>query len=195
MKALTKIVAGGVAAAALFSAAPAAAQYYPGPYGYGNGGNVVGQVINQVLGGGYGSYGGGYGGNSQALVGQCVTAVQARLSGNNGYGAYGGYAPYGVYNGYAGGGARVLDISRVEQRSGGGLTIRGVANSGRAAGYGYNTNAVDLTFKCKTDYRGYITDIDVDRARVNYGSNYNQYNQYNQYDPNDPYAAYGYRRY
>ena len=192
MKALTKIAAGGVAAAALFSAAPAAAQYYPSPYGYGNGGNVVGQVINQVLGGGYGGYG-GYGGNSQMLVGQCVSAVQARLNGNNGYGAYGGYAPYGGYTGY-GGGARVLGISRIEQRSGGGLTIRGVANSGTAAGYGYNTNAVDLTFKCKTDYRGYITDIDVDRARVNYGSNY-QYNPYNQYNSNDPYAAYGYRRY
>ena len=188
MMALTKIVAGGVAAAALFSAAPAAAQYYPGPYGYGGGGNVVGQVINQVLGGGYGGYG-GYGVNSQAVIGQCVNAVQARLNSNYGYG---GYAPYGGY-GYAGG-ARVLGISRLEPRSGGGLTVRGVANSGRTAGYGYNSNEVDLTFKCKTDYRGFIVDVDVDRAQSAYG-NYNPYNGYNSYNQYDPYAAYGYRRY
>jgi hypothetical protein len=147
MKILTKIAAGGVVAAALFAAAPAAAQYYPSPYGYNNyGGNVVGQVLNQVLGGGaYGGYNGyngygSYGVNSQAAVGQCVNAVQARLNGGNNY----GYSQYGGYNGYGGG--RVLGISRVESRSNGGLTIRGVANSGYAAGYGYNTNAVDLTF-------------------------------------------------
>jgi len=201
MKAITKILAGGVAIAAFALAAPAAAQYYPGygsPYGYGYpgyGGNVVGQVINQVLGGGYGYNGYGYGGaaNSQAAVSQCVSAVQARL--NGGYGA--GYGGYG-YNGYAspyGGGygqARVLGISRVEPRSNGGLTVRGVANSGRYAGaYGYNGQSqVDLTFKCKTDYRGFVTDVDVDRAQSNYGyGNYTPYN--NGYD----YSQYGYRRY
>src|SRR4051812_13707198 len=122
MKALTKILAGGVSAVALFSAAPASAQYYPGNpygYGYGNNGGVVGQVINQVLGGGYGGYGNyGYGANSQVVVNQCVSAVQARLSGYGGYGGgYGGYTPYNN-------GGRVLGISRVEPRSGGGLTIR-----------------------------------------------------------------------
>ena len=46
MKAITKVLAGGVVAAALFSAAPAAAQDYPDPYGYGygSGANGVGQV-------------------------------------------------------------------------------------------------------------------------------------------------------
>ena len=44
MKVLMKILAGGVVAAALFTAAPAAAQYYPGypyggGYGYGYGSN------------------------------------------------------------------------------------------------------------------------------------------------------------
>ena len=191
MKALTKVLAGGVVATALFAAAPAAAQYYPG---YGYGGNVVGQVISQVLGGGYGAggYGSGYGyngygygANSQMAVSQCSNAVQARLGGNYGYNNGYGYNGYG--NGYAQG--RVLGISRVEQRSNGGLTIRGVATSGRyGAAYGYNGQApVDLTFKCKTDYRGFITDVDIDRAQNAYG--YNQYNQY------DPYAAYGYRRY
>jgi hypothetical protein len=194
MKALVKILAGGVAAAALFSAAPAAAQYYPGYPGYGYGGNVVGQVLSQVLGGygGYGYNGYGYGGgvNSQAAVGQCVNAVQARL--NGGYAGY-GYNPYGYSGGY--GGARVLGISRVEPRSAGGLTIRGVANSGRA-GYAYNNDAVDLTFKCKTDYRGFITSVSVDRAQPAYGyNNYTPYGSYGTTNPYNPYEAYGYRRY
>lgn len=199
MKALTKILAGGVVAAALFTAAPAAAQYYPGygqPYGYGQPGygqqygygNPVGQVLNQVLGGGY-----GYGANSQVAVGQCVNAVQARMMGgyNNygGGGAYSGYSYYPYANSYPGG--RVLGISRVEQRSGGGLTIRGVASSGRNSDYGYGgQQRPDLTFKCKSDYRGYITDVDIDRARSTYGTNYSPYTPYNQ-----DYSQYGYRRY
>jgi hypothetical protein len=197
MMAITKFLAGGVAIAALASAAPAAAQYYPGygsPYGYGypgyGGGNTVGQVINQVLGGGYGYNGYGYNGagNSQAAVSQCVGAVQARLSG----GGYGGYGYNGYGNNGAYGGGRVLGISRVEPRSNGGLTVRGVANSGRYAGaYGYNGQSqVDLTFKCKTDYRGFVTSVDLQRAQSNYGYNYQPYSN-NGYD----YSQYGYRRY
>ena len=194
MKALKFVIAGSVAAAALMSAAPAAAQYYPGYPGYGyGGGNVVGQVLNQVLGGGYGGYGGygyGQGVNQQAVVNQCAAAVQQRLSG----GGY-GYAPYGYNNGYNGyGNARVLGISRVEPRSNGGLTVRGVASSGMNAGYGYGYNGqgqVDLTWKCKADYRGFISDIDIDRANRTSGYNY----QYQQYQPYNPYAQYGYRRY
>ena len=194
MMAVTKILAGGVVAAALLGAAPAAAQYYPGygypGYGYGYGGNVVGQVINQVMGGGYGYN--GYAGNSQVAINQCVAAVQQRLSGGYGnlpgYGSYSGYSYYPYQNAYPGG--RVLGISRVEQRSGGGLTVRGVASSGRyGVGYG-GQQQPDLTFKCKSDYRGYITDIDVERARSNYGYNYTPYSSYG----ND-YSQYGYRRY
>jgi hypothetical protein len=184
MKAITKFLAGGVAIAALASAAPAAAQYYPG-YGNPYGGNVVGQVLGQVLGGGYGYNGYGNSGvNSQAAVNQCASAVQARLGGGNyGYG----------YNAYAGGGARVLGISRVEPRNNGGLTVRGVATSGRYAGYANGAQApVDLTWKCKVDYRGYVSDIDVNRTQANYGGyNYNNVPYGNGYD----YSQYGYRRY
>ncbi len=184
MKAITKVLAGGVVAAALLSAAPAAAQYYPQPYGYGynNGANVIGQVLNQVLGGGNYGYqqGYGYGANSQVAVNQCVNAVQARLSRS--------YAGYGYGYGNAYGGARVLGISRVEPRSNGGLTVRGVASTGVQAGYGYNGQAVpDMTFRCRVDYRGYVSDVDLDRTSVNYG-----YNQ--PYQPYD-YSQYGYRRY
>src|SRR6476660_10600039 len=139
MRAITKILAGSVAIAAVAAAAPASAQYYQGsPYsGYGNayGGNVIGQVLNGVLGNGYGNYGA----NSQVAVNQCAAAVQQRLNGGYGYNGYGNNS-YGYSNG-----ARVLGISRVEPRSNGELLVRGVANSGRYA-YGYNGQGqIDLT--------------------------------------------------
>jgi hypothetical protein len=187
MKALKFILAGGVGAVALATAAPAAAQYYPG-YGYGGGG--IAQVINQVFGGGYGYNGYGYNQyNQQAAVNQCAAAVQQRLNGG-----YGGYGAYAYNNGYGGG--RVLGISRVEPRSGGGLTVRGVATSGRYGNVGYAGQApIDLTWRCKTDYRGFIADIDVNLAERNYGGNYNyNYNYQQPYSPYD-YSQYGYRRY
>ena len=46
MKAITKVLAGGVAIAALASTAPAAAQYYPG---YGNGYGGVGPLVTAVF--------------------------------------------------------------------------------------------------------------------------------------------------
>jgi hypothetical protein len=175
MRMTDKIWAAG---AALAAAAPAAAQYYPGyrngyPYPYG--GNV-GQMVNNVLGGGFGA-------NSQLAVNQCAAGVQQRLSGypSNGYDGYGN-----------GGGARVLGISRVEQRGNGSLTVRGVASSGRYAGYGYGAQApIDLTWACRADYRGFISDISIDRAQGNYG--YNGSNSYTPY--NYDYSQYGYRRY
>ena len=105
MKAVTKFLAGGVAIAALASAAPAAAQYYPVTVsrtatvtGYG-GGNVVGQVINQVLGGGYGYNGYGYSAATARPRSASASArSRQRLSG--GYGSYGGYGYSGYgYNG------------------------------------------------------------------------------------------------
>jgi hypothetical protein len=186
----TKFLVGAAAVAAFACAAPAAAQYYPGygypGYGYGGGGNVIGQVLNDVLGNGYGNYGA----NSQVAVNQCAAAVQSRLSGYNGYSGYG-------YNGYANSGARVLGISRVEQRSNGELVVRGVANSGRYAAYGYNgynsQGEVDLTWKCRVDYRGFVRDIDINRAQPAYG--YGNTGTYTPYNNGYDYSQYGYRRY
>ena len=49
MKAVKIVLAGGVAAAALATAAPAAAQYYPGTgYGYGQSGGI-GQILDVIL--------------------------------------------------------------------------------------------------------------------------------------------------
>ena len=174
MLALTKILAGGVGLAALASAAPAAAQYYPGPgYGYNN--NVVGQVLGQILNPYGQGYGYNYGGNDRYLIDRCAGAVQQRINSR-----YGGYQPYGQqygyggygYNNYGYGGARVLGISRVE-RGNRGLRVRGVATAGTTAGYGYGNpygynQAGEFTFKCNVDYRGRITDIDLDRNRYAY---------------------------
>ena len=154
-----KLLAGaaGLAAAVGF-ATPAAAQYYPG-YGYGNGGGVVGAIINGVIGGGqYGGYGyGNYGGNDRFAVDQCSRAVEARLGGGYGYGS----------NNY-GGRARVVGITAVERRNSG-LRVRGVATSG-GRGYGYNN--AHIGFSCKVDYRGRITDLDLDLNSYGY-NNYN----------------------
>lgn len=167
MMAITKFLAGGAAIAALASAAPAAAQYYPG-YGYGN-----------PYGGAVGGY--GYGINSQAVVNQCANAVQARLNGS-GYG-YGGYGYGGGY-----GAGRVLGISQVSPRNDGGITVRGVAASGRYAGYGYAPQSPDLTWRCRTDFRGFIREVTINRAEPGYGYGYTPYNGYD-------YSQYGYRRY
>jgi hypothetical protein len=105
MTAIIKLLAVGAVTAALASAAPASAQYYPG-YGYGNP---------------YGGYGYGYRVNNQVVVSQCVSAVEARLV-RNAYRGYGGY-----------GGARVLGVSRLEPRGDGGIRVRGVATSGSGA--------------------------------------------------------------
>ena len=196
MKAISLILAGGVGLAALASAAPAAAQYYPGypggGYGYPGYGNnnVVGQVLGQILGYGqypYGNYGyQQYGGQSMA-VDQCARAVEARLGGYNGYYGYGnmpyggGYGnayggQYGYNNGYARPGGRVLGVTRVEGKSYG-LKVRGVASSGyqgyegygrRGYGnYGYNAGA-DLSWSCEVRHDGRIRDIDVNRRSANW---------------------------
>ncbi|HYX47095.1 MAG TPA: hypothetical protein VE820_09785, partial [Sphingomicrobium sp.] len=94
-------------------------------------------------------------------------------------------------DGYAYGGGRVLGISHIEAGYGGGLTVRGVAASGRAAGYGYAQNSPDLVWRCTTDFRGGIVDIDVNAARPSYGG----YDNYNYTPWSQDYSQYGYYRY
>ena len=174
MKALTKVLAGSAVIAAMAAAAPAAAQYYPyGGYG-------AQPVPAPGYGYGYGNPGANYGVNQQAVISQCTTAVQQRLGG---YGYGSGYSAYGA--------GRVLGISRVEPRGDGGLQVSGVASSGAYGGY---SDQPDLTFRCRTDYRGVITWVDVKRAQ-------RAYRPYNDapYSNPSPYGnntgPYGYSRY
>ena len=169
-------------AAAVGVATPAAAQYYPSPYGYGNQG-VLGTIINQVFGYGrypYGNYGYNQGYNNQGYaIDQCARAVEARLNrgtyGNWGYQGWNGYNGYNQgygYNGYNNGyGGRVLGITRVDRKSYG-LKVHGVASSGYQGyngygrggygSYGYNAGA-DLSWNCEVRHDGRIRDIDVAR--------------------------------
>ena len=182
MKAISKTIFGGAAIAALVSAAPAAAQYYPNQgygnqgyqQGYGNNNNVVGNILNSILGGQ------NYRQNDRYAIDMCVRATEANLNGyqggygNQGYGRYGGYGSNGYNQGYAG--ARVTRVTNVERRPNG-LKIYGLATTCGRQGYGnqgygnqgYGNqgfgNRNNLQFNCKVNFRGQVTDVDIDRRR------------------------------
>ena len=175
MKVLNKLMIGAAGIAAIGVAAPASAQYYPGYGQYGYAPNIIGQVLQQILNP-YGQFGySGYGRvNPQTAVNRCTAAVQQRLA----YSSRAGYSPYGYSRyGYANtaSNARILGITRVDQRSSTTLRVRGLATSGMNYGaYGYGAygalgysyaQPADLSFKCDVDYRGYIRDIDINRRR------------------------------
>ena len=149
MKAVSKILTGAAAVAAisLGVAAPAAAQYYPGYGGYGGGGLgdvITGAVLNSILRGGN-----PYGGNpyygrpdynlERAAVQQCAAATEQRLNGRYAGGpVYGGQ--YGSYNPYAynqGTVYRVAQIDRVNRTRNGNMRVYGVAtNAAYQGNYG-----------------------------------------------------------
>jgi len=178
-------------AAALTIASPTAAQQ-PYPYANPNSG-VVGAIINSVTGGAYGQYPQGNYGHGQtsqrAAVGMCAAAAEQRINGNYrgqpGYSYNNGYANNGYQQGYANGyngqEARVLGITNVDRRNNGSLKVSGVANSGRGYGFnnqGYNNGhngqnayanqAADLSFNCKVNARGQVTDVNINRNQVAY---------------------------
>jgi len=162
MRMIKTFLIGGAGLAALATAAPSTAQYYP--YGY-----------SQPYG--YNSYGYGYsayGMNTSALAQQCTAAVQNRLYYRNTSGVGGIIGS--ILGLSSGSNARVLSVTRVTPTTTG-VRVRGLASSGRyayngyspygvgaygALGYGYN-QAADLSFKCDMDARGYIRDIDINR--------------------------------
>jgi len=177
MKPFTKLLAGCGVMLATGIAAPAAAQYYPGYGAYAGGGYGAYQQPGYPGAGYGGGYAGAYGPDRQVAINQCASAAQARL---------GGY-----------GGGRVLGISEVSPRLDGGMTVRGVASSGGYANaYGYGAEPrVDLTWRCRTDIRGYIRDVTINSGNAGYGNGY-RYGTNNAYSPyaND-YSQFGYRRY
>ena len=152
---MMKLLAGAAGVAALASAAPAAAQYYPGysqgaPYGY-----AYGYQAN----------------NTQALANACSAAVQQRLAYRSSRRDSGDIlgALFGINTRTQG---RVLNVTQVNPNRNM-VRVRGLATSGRqmaynpygagaygAYGYGYQP---DLSFKCDIDYRGVVRDIDINR--------------------------------
>ncbi len=117
---------------------------------------------------------------------------------NNGYGYQNGYRQQGYgYQNQSGG--RVLGITSVQRRSNGGLNVRGVATSGAYGqqGYGYQNGygqrgygqqgygqqgyghhsygangQADLSFNCKVNSRGQVTDVRIARDNVRYSRGY-----------------------
>jgi len=168
MKLMFKMMAGGAGLAAMAAAAPAAAQYYP--YGYSNGySNPYGYSHSY----GYASPYGAYAVKTSAATQQCTAAVQSRLYNRTSLGSILGSLVGIPTTSYG----RVLSVTQVTPRSYGGLTIRGLASSGRMAynnygpygmgaygalGYNY-ANSADLSFKCSVDASGYVRDVDINR--------------------------------
>ena len=160
--------------------------YYPQQqYGYGNQG-TMGQIIDQLLGNRYNV-------TDRAAVSRCASvAVQQAQARYTPYGYDQGYPGQGYPGqGYAYSqryhSIRVTAITSVERRSNG-LRIRGLLDSGRNGygngyGYGYGNQGYpgqgypnqgygaqgyaygDLTFRCTVDYRGYVSDVKIDRNR------------------------------
>lgn len=160
MKAVSKILTGAAAVAAITvgAAAPAAAQYYPGGgyggYGGGVGDVITGAILNSILRGGNPYGGNPYYGTSnydleRSAVQQCAAAAEQRINGRYA-GNYGGYNQgYGGYNqgyGYNQAGAyRVAQIDRVNRTRNGNMRVYGLATNaayqGNYGGYyggGYN---------------------------------------------------------
>lgn len=148
--------------AALSAAAPAAAQY-ASPYGY----SPYGYASP------YGSqYGYGYNNTAQVAAQQCSAAVQNRLARRSVSGISGILGA--VLGANTGSSARVLSVTQVVPRRSS-VRVHGLASSGANYGYGpYGAGAYgamgysyqpDLSFSCTVDYRGYVTDVDIDRRR------------------------------
>lgn len=140
MKIVTKLLAGGAGLAALATAMPASARYYPSyPY---------------------------YGGPNTAMATQqCTTAVQNRLYASRGIGGVVG-SLFGVY----GAQPRIVSITRVTTSgsrihvrglasSGSSYSPYGYGYYG-ALGYAYRP---DLAFTCSVDYYGRVRDVNVYR--------------------------------
>ena len=189
---MTNLAKSLTAAAALgaLAAAPLAAQYpYPQPYPpqayppgyypqqqYGYGGSAIDQIVNQLLGNRYNV-------TDRQAVSRCASAAMARARDQyRGYGYQQGYGDqqdyddhrgYGYQQGIAAPAMRVTAITSVERRSGG-LRVRGLLDTGMYGGqryignrpYGYQNQgygAGDLTFRCDVDYRGYVSNVRVNR--------------------------------
>ena len=144
MKAVKTLFAGGAALAALAIATPASAQIFPG-YGYGGGGDIIGQVLGGIIGGGgygmpygYGSpyggspygYGSPYGGSPYGYgYGSPYGGVPYGYGTPYGYGQRGG----GQANQYAVGACmgavqQRLDASYGRSQYGGGARVLGVSD-------------------------------------------------------------------
>jgi hypothetical protein len=179
----TKILAGTAGLAALAAAAPASAQwgytqpynnqYVANPYAYQQPYTHQQPYAYQqpygspYVNNGYNTYAYNNNASTQIAAQRCSAAVQQRLQTRQGL--------TGVVASLLGvptAQPRVVSITQVNPRQNS-VRIRGLASSGRSAGYGaYSVGAYgaagyafqpDIAFSCNVDYRGYVRDIDINR--------------------------------
>ena len=124
-------------------------QGYGYDYGYG-GNNVLGSIVDNMIGGRWGA--------DRQAIRQCTFAAIQRAE--NDYRPYFGpnwQRPYQGYNGYI----RVAAITDVQHRM---LVVRvrGILDTGLRRWQPYDARG-DLSFRCDVDYRGYVTNLGIER--------------------------------
>jgi hypothetical protein len=175
-----------IAAAALVGsvAAPSAAQYYPQPqpypypapqpypapgypqpgyqapgYGYNQpyGESAIGAIVDSLIGNRYAV-------NDRQAIRQCAWAAVQRAQGQYGAYPYPGQRYGNRYNRFA----RVTAITDGQRRVRG-IRVRGLLDTGMSGGrppYGGGYGGYgNLSFRCDVDYRGYVSDVRIDRYR------------------------------
>jgi hypothetical protein len=163
---MNKLIGLGTGIAALAAVSPASAQYYSRYNGYG-----YSQPYGYSQSYGYGQrY--GYAMDTSYATQQCTAAVQSRLYNRQSIGGIIGALLGANTSG------QVLGVTQVSPRGDGGVTVRGLASSGRYAtnGYGpygvgaygalgYNNygRAADLSFRCRVAPNGSVYNVDINR--------------------------------
>jgi hypothetical protein len=125
----------------------------PGYPGYGQNNSVLGGVIDSLIGNRYGV-------SDRNAIRQCTFAAVQQAEGQ--------YRPYynpnfrRPYQGYEGN-MRVSAITDVQRRSNGRVRVRGLLDTGLYGRPGSGYGRGDLDFRCDVDYRGYVSNVRIDR--------------------------------
>jgi hypothetical protein len=168
MSTMKTLIGLGTGIAALAAVSPASAQYYSRysqPYSYSQYG------YSQRYGNSQYGYSQPYAMNTSYATQQCTAAVQSRLYNRRSIG--------GILGAILGSNTtgQVVGVTQVSPRGDGGVTVRGLASSGRYAmnGYGaygqgaygalgYNyASAADLSFRCRVAPNGSVYDVSINR--------------------------------
>jgi hypothetical protein len=129
----------------------------PGYPGYGQNQGVLGSIIDSLIGNRYNV-------SDRKAIRECTFAAVNQAEGQ--------YRPYfnqnfrRPYQGYNGN-IRVSQITDVQRRSAGRVRVRGLLDTGLYRTQPWNpgyANQGDLSFRCDVDYRGYVTNVRIDRT-------------------------------
>lgn len=125
----------------------------PGYPGYGQNNSVLGGIVDSLIGNRYGV-------SDRNAIRQCTFAAVQQAEAQ--------YRPYynpnfrRPYQGYEGN-MRVSAITDVQRRSNGRVRVRGLLDTGLYGRPGSGYGRGDLDFRCDVDYRGYVSNVRIDR--------------------------------